>query len=129
MGALGALVTCILCAGIWAGVTIATGYQIGWMAIGVGFAVGIAVRTLGEGDSIAFGILGAGFALLSCVLGNLFSAIGIWAKESGVSFFQAATHFDYALSIDVLTATASPMDFLFYGLALYEGFKISVISE
>ena len=33
-----------LLAGVWAGATIATGYQIGWLAVGIGFLVGVAVR-------------------------------------------------------------------------------------
>lgn len=45
----------------WAVVTVASGYQIGWMAIGIGFLVGMAVRTLGKGMTKTFGIAGGGF--------------------------------------------------------------------
>ena len=34
---------------VWAVITVATDYQIGWMAVGVGFLVGFAVRAVGKG--------------------------------------------------------------------------------
>ena len=56
---------------VWAAITVTTGYQIGYMAIAVGFIVGYAVR-LGNGIDKIFGVLGAALALGGCVLGNLF---------------------------------------------------------
>ena len=41
MGTVGGLLAALLGAGIWAGVTVATEYQIGWMAVGIGFLVGL----------------------------------------------------------------------------------------
>ena len=48
-GALLGLVASVVGAAVWAVVTIATEYQIGFMAIGVGYLVGIAVRIGGKG--------------------------------------------------------------------------------
>ena len=50
-GAMGALVG----AAAWAVVTVLTGYQIGWMAVGVGFLAGIGTRFLGKGVDRSFG--------------------------------------------------------------------------
>ena len=49
----------------WALLTINTGYQIGYMAVGVGFLVGFAVR-LGNGIDKIFAYTGALLALPGC---------------------------------------------------------------
>lgn len=119
----GGLVAALVGAAIWAAVTVSTGYQIGWMAVGVGFLVGFVVRLTGGGSSTIYGVVGAVFALLGCALGNLFSGIGFIAAEQQTGFMEALGAFDWSKSIDLLTAMSSPMDLLFYGIALYEGFK------
>ena len=52
LGVCGGLLAAVLGAAVWAGVTVATGYQIGWMAVGVGFVVGFTVRLLGKGVTL-----------------------------------------------------------------------------
>lgn len=71
----GGTVAAFVAALLWGTITYATGYQIGFMAIGVGFLVGYAVNYLGKGMSQTYSIIGAVFALLGCVLGNLFAAM------------------------------------------------------
>jgi hypothetical protein len=121
-------VSCAVSAAIWAGVTIATEYQIGWMAVGVGFLVGYSVRFLGQGESMIYGVIGAFFAVMGCALGNLFSMLGFMAQAESLAMMDVITTFDYSLSFDVLTATFEPMDALFYGIALYEGFKFAIVA-
>ena len=48
---------------IWAAVTVATEYQIGWMAVGVGALVGFTVRLAGKGIEKIYGYIDAGLAL------------------------------------------------------------------
>lgn len=114
-------------AAVWAAVTVATSYQIGWMAIGVGFLVGIAVRKFGQGETALFRVVGAGLALVGCLLGNLFSGIGFIAAEEQIPVGDALLNFDYAYSAELLGAMFSPMDLLFYALALYQAFKLSAV--
>lgn len=122
-GALSALVG----AGAWAGVSIATGYQIGWMAIGVGVLVGYAVRYAGKGVEISYSVAGAVFALLGCVIGNLLTVSYFVAEEYGVSYGTVlADAMVPAFAMEMLTATFAPMDVLFYALAVYCGFKYAV---
>lgn len=120
-------ITSLASAAVWAAVTVVTNYQIGWMAIGVGFLVGIAVRKFGAGETALFRVIGAGMALLGCVLGNLFSGIAFIAKEEQVEIGDALLNFDYSYSFELLGAMFSPMDLLFYGLALYQAFKLSAV--
>ena len=123
----GGFIAAILGAAVWAAVTVATEYQIGWMAVGVGFVVGIAVRLLGKGVAPSFGMVGAGFALLGCVLGNLMSTCGFIAIQESTAFLPVALSVltQPATMIELLKVTFSPMDILFYGLALYTGYKFA----
>ncbi len=78
-GVLCAVVACIVGAVAWGLISVSTGYQIGYMAIGIGFLVGFAMRQ-GKGIRPIFGIIGAALALVSCVLGDFLSIIGYIAK-------------------------------------------------
>lgn len=112
-------------AGVWAFVTALTGYQIGWMAVGVGFLVGFAVRIVGKGIDQKFGIAGALLALLGCLLGNLFTVCYFVADAEGIGFFQVLSVMNPSIAIEFMTATFSVMDILFYGIAVYEGYQIA----
>jgi hypothetical protein len=66
LGGVGAgLAAAIAGAIIWAVISAVTEYQIGWMAVGVGFLVGMTVRVVGKGIEKHFGIAGA---LLLCLV-------------------------------------------------------------
>jgi hypothetical protein len=56
LGILGAFGAAVIGAVLWATITVATEYQIGYMAIAVGFIVGFANRMLGKGVDQIFGI-------------------------------------------------------------------------
>lgn len=123
----GGLLAALIGAAIWAAVTVITNFQIGFMAIGVGILAGLGVRHLGGGSGPIYGILGAVFALIGCALGNILTAIGFIAADQGVAFMEALSGFDWSLSLDLLTATSSAMDFVFYAIAVYEGFKFAPV--
>jgi hypothetical protein len=114
-------------AALWAIVTVASGWQIGWMAVGVGFLVGFSIRKLGKGSTVVFGIVGAILALAGCVAGNLLSVVGFISKEEGASFLATLGQVDPPIALNLLIQTASPMDLLFYAIAVYEGFKLSIV--
>jgi hypothetical protein len=120
------IVAALIGAIAWAVVTVTTGYQIGYMAIGVGFLVGFAMR-LGRGRSRLFAYTGAILALLGCVLGNLLSIIGFYTKSQDIGIFSALTSIDYSKIPDVMTSTFDVMDLFFYAIAIYEGYRFSVV--
>ena len=109
----------------WAAVTVITGYQIGWMAVGVGFLVGYSVRYLGKGIDTIFGVIGAALALLGCLLGNFFSLIGFASKQENIGVFDILSSIDYNIVPQAMMEAFSPMDLLFYGIAVYEGYRFS----
>lgn len=121
------LLASVVSAGLWATVTVVTGYQIGYMAIAVGFLVGYTVKFAGRGNQLTFGIIGAALSLVGCVLGNYFSMVGFSAQELGTGFFSALFRIPPSLIFDVMKNNFAFMDLLFYGLAIYEGFKFSLL--
>lgn len=127
MALLGGLAVAIIAATAWALITTATNYQIGWMAVGVGFLVGGAARTLGRGIDRSFGYLGATLSVCGCLLGNLLSVCAIVAGQEGLSLVAVLAHVcgKPAIIPAAMIATFHPMDLLFYGIAVYEGYRFS----
>jgi hypothetical protein len=127
LGILAGIAAAFVGASIWAVITVVTKFQIGWMAVGVGFLVGYAVRIFGKGISTPFGVVGALCALLGCLLGNLLSACGFIANGQGASVVDVVLSvlLQPALAFEILKVTFSPMDVLFYAIAVYEGYKLA----
>ena len=123
-GVLYAVIACIVGAAAWGLISVSTGYQIGYMAIGIGFLVGFAMRQ-GKGIRPVFGIIGATLALLSCVLGEFVSIIGYSAKDYDMSYTDVLFGADYAEIFSLMTENLASMTILFYGFAVYEGYKFS----
>lgn len=112
----------------WAAVTVITGYQIGWMAIGVGFLVGLAVR-LGKGVDNIYRYIGAGLALAGCLLGNFLTLVGAFAQIAKISPFEAFKMINLAEVPSMMMEMASAIDLLFYAIAIFQAYKISVRAE
>jgi len=125
LGVIGGLIGGITGALLWAAITIAIDYQIGFMAMGVGFMVGYGMRFLGRGIDKIYGITGGAIALFSVALGNFLFAIGILAEVWEVSYIEALWSFNYAMTLELMTVTFSPMDIIFYLIAIYEGYRFS----
>ena len=111
---------------VWAIVTALTGYQIGWMAIGIGFIVGLATRRFGQGIDQSFGFAGAGLALFGCMLGNLLTVCIVVAHQFGVGYMEVIGSLDGAAVLGIMTDTFQPMDILFYAIATWAGYKYSI---
>ncbi len=122
-GILGGIGAGLVGAVIWALITAWTNYQIGWMAIGVGFLVGYAVRMLGRGIDMVFGIAGGVIALVSCAAGNLLSVVLAVSRQEAVPFLDIVARLNPQIIASVMKDTFHPMDALFYGLAIYVGYK------
>ncbi|MBI5267290.1 MAG: hypothetical protein HY851_08670 [candidate division Zixibacteria bacterium] len=110
---------------IWMAITYFTNYQIGWMALGVGFVVGWGVRWAGKGTRPLFGVLGATLALLGCMLGNLLTACVSIADQQQITVGQVLGALNADLVVEIFKVTFHPMDLLFYGLAVWWGYKYS----
>lgn len=128
LGLLGGGFAMLVGAIVWGAITYFTEYQIGWLAIGVGFLVGIAIKFFGRGKSMLFGISGAILALIGCLLGNLIFYSGIIAREEGASFLNVFFFLlvNPAAIIEVFTIAFDFMDLIFYALAAYAGFSTAM---
>lgn len=110
---------------VWAIITSVTGYQIGYMAVAIGFLVGFAIRTFGKGIDKIYGIMGAAFSIFGCLVGNFLTFAGYVSKDQGIGIVDTLLLIDYSLVPEAMIETFSPMDVLFYGIAIYEGYKFS----
>lgn len=119
------LASAIICAIIWAVITVATEMQIGFMAIGVGLLVGYSIRFAGRGILMIYGIIGAFCALFGCILGNYLSQIGFIGNELQISYLDALVLVPMEIIPEIMIESFSPIDLLFYGFAVWEGFKFS----
>ncbi len=113
-------------AAAWTTITVLTGYQIGFMAIGVGFLVALTIRATGKGLSTKFQILGAVLSLLGCMVGNFLTVCWFIAQNEAMPFFDLLTQIDPVVIPDIMISTFSGMDLLFYGIAVYEGYRLSL---
>ena len=125
MAVFGGAVAAVVGAALWAVVTAVTNWQIGFMAVGVGFLVGLAVRKLGQGVTAAFGVVGAVLSLAGCILGNYLANCAYIAGQENMSIFDVFSQVDFKTAVDLMVATFHPMDLLFYGIAVYYGYKYS----
>lgn len=112
-------------AALWAALTVAFEVQIGFMAIGIGFLVGFAVRKAGRGVTPSFRVAGAALALAGCAVGNLLAVLGLVSKTQGIPFGDILVQLTPALAVDLMKASFSPMDLVFYAIAVYEGWQLS----
>lgn len=113
-------------AAAWTAITVVTGYQIGFMAIGVGLLVAFTMRATGKGMSPKFQFAGAAYALLGCAAGNFLTVCWFIAQHEGMPFVDVLTQIDPAAIPEIMISTFSGMDLLFYALAVYEGYRLSL---
>jgi hypothetical protein len=81
LGTLGAIAGALLGAIAWGAITAATHFQIGYMAVGVGFLAGYGMRVLGGGRDRADGVIAGIVAFFGCVLGNVLTVVIDFARH------------------------------------------------
>lgn len=133
-GGLAGLAATLVGAGTWAAITYYTNYQIGFMAVGIGFLVGITMRKFGHGHSNAFGVLAAVLAVLGCLVGNLLSscafiADGAEAEGMHITMMQLLEKMSPSMAMEILQQGFSPIDALFYFLAVSAAYRNSRATE
>jgi hypothetical protein len=124
-GTIGGIVAAAIGAATWAVITALTNFQIGWMAVGVGFLVGYAVRICGKGIDKSFGSIAAILSLVGCLAGNLLTVCIVVSRHQQIPFLDLLSRLNPEIIVGLIRATFNPMDILFYGIAVYEGYKFS----
>jgi hypothetical protein len=115
----------IVGAAVWAGVTFATETKIGLIAVAVGALVGYAIRAAGKGLEAKFGLLGAICAAFGWGLGTVLSDVAFLAHHVNRPFLDVLVQLDPGKVLALASQLADPMDLLFLGIAVYEGYKFS----
>lgn len=124
-GVIAGVIAALIGAVLWGVISVNFDYQIGYMAIGVGILVGFSVGKFGKGIELKFGIFGAAISFLGVAFGNIFSVIGYLSVLLDMSIVDAFMMMDFNYIIELFIETFSPIDLLFYGIAIYAGFKYS----
>jgi hypothetical protein len=131
LGTLGAIAGALAGAIAWAAITAATSFQIGYMAVGVGFLAGYGMRVLGGGRDRADGIVAGIVSFLGCVVGNVLAVVMTVAKHQHMSTAETVaasiavlTH--PVLAYRLLTVSFNIMDLLFYAIAIYAGYRTAM---
>jgi hypothetical protein len=121
-GAVAALVGAIL----WMVFVQVTGYEVGIVAVGIGFLVGQAMAAT-AGTSTRLPPIGAVLALFGCVLGQILTDAHFFGEAIGFGTWQALQEMtsDLNLGLDVFKAGFSAIDLLFWLIAGYEGYKLT----
>ena len=79
-------------------------------------------------DIQVFGFVGADLAVAGCLLGNLFSSCIFISFEEQVPLMDVISNLNMEIIIEIFKLTFSPIDLLFYGLAIYYGYKFSIVT-
>ena len=97
------------------------------MTLGVGIFVVYAIRYTDNGLTMKFQLLGALLSFLGCAAGNFLT---VWhfiiAQYEEVAFGELLANLNPAAVPDIMISTFSGMDLLFYGIAVFEGFRVSL---
>jgi len=110
---------------LWAAVTVSTEYKLGLMALVVGYVVGQAIRIAGQGLDAKFGYLGAACGFLGCAGGTVLCNIVFFAQAKSLSFAQMLDLMTPELLMRLAQVAFDPMDIVFVGIGVYEGYKFA----
>ena len=112
-------------AALWAAVTVSTEYEIGLMAVAIGFMVGRGIIAVAKHGNPTLGVVSAGLSLFGCLLGNLLSAVGFAAQAMKMDYFDVLTQLNPDLAIELFKSSFGVMDLLFYAIGIYEGYRFA----
>ena len=122
---IGAAVGGMLAAGlsgwVWAKIAIATGYEVGYIALGVGFVVGMAIAIIGGGIRGPLPqLIGVVCACTGILLGKWWTAL----DNPEVQMLVNAGVIDFMGFAANFTEFVAPIDYLWFGLAGYITFSM-----
>ncbi len=123
------LIAAIIGGIIWGLIVYLTNYKIAYIAVAIGFLVGYAIKQFGKGIDPVFAYMGGALALFGCMFGNIFTIVLLLTKEGyDIDFY---TGLNMLLNFEFLWMAISRgtdfLDFIFYAIATYEGFRFSRI--
>jgi len=127
LGVLAAVVVALVTAFVYGAILKSTEYEIGYVAVGVGFAVGYAAGKVG-GANPALPIVGAVLSVGAVYAGQILGIAMIGADESGMNIGTILTD-HFSLVTDVWSEEADILTFVFLAVgaaAAFSGAKKAV---
>jgi len=97
-----------------------------YLSLVVGLLVGVTIRFFGAGTWKLFGILGGLFTLLACFLGRYLIHEDLVGKVLSDGLNQAMTGLRPEMLASAFTDSFTPLDLVFYGLAILMGYLLSI---
>lgn len=112
-------------AAAWALVGLLTGYQIGFIAIGIGYLVGAAMARFGRIKGTAPMLTAALIALVGALVGHLAWVYTAGSRETGIAI---TTLIDTIGPVEVITNTdiTEPFSWAFFALAAFTAGQVAV---
>jgi hypothetical protein len=92
------------------------------MVIGAAFAIAFVVRHSVDRVDSSTGVLSAALALVGCALGNFLTACALFARDTGAPLMDLVLRL-LPHSEALLTHTFRPIDLVYYGIAVYAGYR------
>lgn len=131
-GAIGGLLAAVVCGALWALIVRLTDYEIGYMALGLGFVVGVAVVLFARGRrGRGLQIVAAGASVFGIIVAKYFIFVYVLQqvvlKQGGPESAARVTYVStkvMQLFLSSLKAMASPYDALWVFLAVAIAWKI-----
>ncbi len=102
----------------WGAISIATGYMIGWVAIGLGVLVGYGMQVFGKGLTAKYSAVAAVLAVVGCLGGNFAAAVMFEVKNYGVPVGDVLSTLTMRDIVAFYTETLEIMDLVFWALAV-----------
>ena len=129
LAAVTGFVAAIIGAAAWAAVTEKWGVKLGLMCLVVGLLVGKAVCIFGKGLETRFKVLAVVLALFGVALGNVLSSAAFHASAHAMPLLDVLKEMTPSQALEFLTTNSGLVDFVLYGVALYEAYVSSVKYE
>lgn len=124
-GVLAGLVAAVLGAAAWALLVLLTHYEIGFVAIFLGYGVGWAVHRFGGVASTGLAVASAALAAMGILLGFVLAQIFVGAHDAGIGVMDAVD----TVTSDIgwgtfITHSVTGLGWLFLALGAYSAFRI-----
>ncbi len=124
------LVFGIVGAAIWAIISKVTGYNLGIVAILIGFLISQGFVIAGRSTKVVMGIVAAIIAVISILIGNIILAFLFISEYVDMTFFEVVQNFDYGNYLfELLQDIHTPFDIVFYPIAMMTAFRRSYINK
>ncbi len=118
MGLAAAVVATLAGALGWGAISVATGYMIGWVAIGLGVLVGYGMQVFGRGLTAKYSAVAAILSVIGCLGGNLAAQVMFEMKLTGLPVGDIVSGLTIDDLIAFYTETLEAMDLVFWLLAV-----------